>query len=98
MTIDRSACLHDFIALHMYLRQTLQPVPTPTAMTDAGALAARKAAVLVPLFAGPDGTPHLLFTLRARTLANHSGEISFPGGRQDPGDPTLAATALREAY
>jgi 8-oxo-dGTP pyrophosphatase MutT (NUDIX family) len=30
-------------------------------------------------------------------MRRHAGEISFPGGRQDPTDADLAATALREA-
>ena len=54
----------------------------------------RQAAVLVPLLRGPDGF-ELLFTVRAATLANHAGQISFPGGRSDPGE-TLAQTARRE--
>ena len=54
----------------------------------------RQAAVLVPLLRGPDGF-ELLFTVRAATLANHAGQISFPGGRSDPGE-TLSQTARRE--
>jgi 8-oxo-dGTP pyrophosphatase MutT (NUDIX family) len=61
------------------------------------ARAARPAAVLVPLFRGADGSAHLIFTERSRDLSRHRGEIAFPGGMQDPGDPSLAATALREA-
>jgi 8-oxo-dGTP pyrophosphatase MutT (NUDIX family) len=30
-------------------------------------------------------------------MASHRGEIAFPGGKQDPGDPTLLAAALRES-
>lgn len=56
----------------------------------------RKAAVLAPLYAR-EGRPYLLFTRRADNLPSHSGEISFPGGSREPGDATLAATALREA-
>jgi 8-oxo-dGTP pyrophosphatase MutT (NUDIX family) len=54
-------------------------------------------AVLVPLFA-LDDTLHAVFTQRRADLRNHAGQISFPGGRRDPGDPSLAATALREAH
>ncbi len=54
------------------------------------------AAVLVPIIAHPD-TPTLLLTLRARTLADHAGQISFPGGRIDSTDATAVAAALREA-
>ena len=55
------------------------------------------AAVLVPLFFTADGRPHAVLTRRRTDLRRHAGEISFPGGRQDPEDPDLAATALREA-
>jgi 8-oxo-dGTP pyrophosphatase MutT (NUDIX family) len=55
------------------------------------------AAVLAPLFADPAGDLHAVFTRRRGDLRRHAGEISFPGGREDPGDPDLVATALREA-
>ena len=38
-----------------------------------------------------------MFTVRAAALSRHAGEISFPGGLQDPGE-TLVETALREAH
>jgi 8-oxo-dGTP pyrophosphatase MutT (NUDIX family) len=53
------------------------------------------AAVLIPLVARPD--PTVLFTQRATQLRNHAGQISFPGGRMEPTDPSPAAAALREA-
>ncbi len=56
------------------------------------------AAVLVPLFVGADGRPHLVFTKRRDDLRRHAGEISFPGGRRDDTDPDLRHTALREAH
>jgi 8-oxo-dGTP pyrophosphatase MutT (NUDIX family) len=54
------------------------------------------AAVLLPLYGWPD-EPGLVFTERRADLRRHAGEISFPGGRRDPGDIDLSATALREA-
>jgi 8-oxo-dGTP pyrophosphatase MutT (NUDIX family) len=54
------------------------------------------AAVLVPLFTR-DGELHAVFTRRRDDLRRHAGEISFPGGRQDPGED-LRQTALREAH
>ena len=54
--------------------------------------------MLVPLFldAGTQA-PHTVLTRRRSDLRRHAGEISFPGGRQDPEDAQLADTALREA-
>jgi len=54
--------------------------------------------VLVPLFMhARSRDPHAVFTRRRTDLRRHAGEISFPGGRRDPEDVDLAATALREA-
>jgi len=53
------------------------------------------AGVLVPLFfAG--GEPQMLLTQRTWNLKDHRGQIAFPGGVRDPGDPHLLATAIRE--
>ncbi len=41
--------------------------------------------------------PTVLFTQRTTHLASHAGQISFPGGRAEPGDVGPEATALREA-
>ncbi len=54
--------------------------------------------MLVPLFVpAEDAPPHVVLTRRRADLRRHAGEISFPGGRRDPDDADLAATALREA-
>jgi 8-oxo-dGTP pyrophosphatase MutT (NUDIX family) len=55
------------------------------------------AAVLVPLFLDAAGEPSVVLTRRREDMRRHPGEISFPGGRQDPEDADLRATALREA-
>lgn len=57
---------------------------------------ARTSAVLVLLTDGPDGA-QILLTRRSMEMRNHRGEISFPGGRCDPGE-TPIVTALRETY
>ena len=51
--------------------------------------------MLAPLIEAPE--PALVFTVRSSDLSRHAGEISFPGGLQDPGEH-LRDTALREAY
>ncbi len=50
--------------------------------------------MLVPLYWDPDLV--CLLTERVATLRQHGGEVSFPGGKQDPGE-SLEQTALREA-
>lgn len=56
----------------------------------------RAAAVLVPLYDNGDGL-HVVLTRRPSRMRAHAGEVSFPGGGQDPEDADLVATALREA-
>jgi len=55
-----------------------------------------RAAVLVPLVERIAGWSVLL-TLRAADLADHAGQVSFPGGRIEPEDPDAIHAALREA-
>jgi 8-oxo-dGTP pyrophosphatase MutT (NUDIX family) len=54
------------------------------------------AAVLVPVVERPE--PTVILTLRPPTMRRHAGQISFPGGRIDPGDGGPVAAALREAH
>jgi 8-oxo-dGTP pyrophosphatase MutT (NUDIX family) len=54
------------------------------------------ASVLVPIVAHPAGLT-VLFTQRTVHLKAHSGQVSFPGGRAEPGDASAEFTALREA-
>lgn len=55
----------------------------------------RRAAVLIPLVARPDGITVLL-TQRTSNLAAHAGQVSFPGGRLEPQDRDARDAALRE--
>jgi 8-oxo-dGTP pyrophosphatase MutT (NUDIX family) len=55
------------------------------------------AAVLVPLFE-KGGETHVWLVRRPTTMRSHSGQVAFPGGKQDPADASLLATALRETH
>jgi 8-oxo-dGTP pyrophosphatase MutT (NUDIX family) len=56
-----------------------------------------RAAVMVPLVERPAGLTVLL-TQRATHLKNHPGQVSFPGGRIEPGDAGPWEAALRETH
>ena len=56
----------------------------------------RRSAVLAPLYER-DGDVHVVLTRRAWHMRSHTGEVSFPGGKQEPGE-SLWETALREAH
>jgi 8-oxo-dGTP pyrophosphatase MutT (NUDIX family) len=77
------------------------PAPAASVYGDDGA-AERQAAgvtpasVLVTVIDHP-GEATVLFTRRTAHLKAHSGQISFPGGRAEPTDPSVEFTALREA-
>jgi len=78
------------------------PVPpaiaAPAGSADAVGMAAGElvpCAVLVPFVLGP--MPGVLLTKRTEYLSTHAGQVSFPGGRIDAGDPSAEAAALREA-
>ncbi|MFT4940276.1 MAG: 8-oxo-dGTP pyrophosphatase MutT (NUDIX family) [Paraglaciecola sp.] len=53
------------------------------------------AAVLLPIIERENQLT-MLFTLRAKNLKHHPGQVSFPGGKQESSDRNLLATALRE--
>ncbi|WP_191085013.1 CoA pyrophosphatase [Roseococcus microcysteis] len=63
--------------------------------TEEPGAATRLCAVLVPLVLHADG-PSVLLTRRAAHLSSHPGQVSFPGGRIEPGE-TPEQAALREA-
>ena len=74
-------------------------VPGLAASADVAAMglraeALKPAAVLVPIVLHP--APGLLLTLRAARLNAHAGQVSFPGGRIEPGE-TPEQAAVREA-
>ena len=68
----------------------LRPLPTDGSTY-------RKAAVLLLIFPRGD-VDYIVFTRRTNNVEHHKGQISLPGGSQDPEDADMTATALREAY
>ncbi len=57
------------------------------------------AAVALVFHQPPGGAPELLFIERAKKEGDPwSGQMAFPGGRHDPGDSDISATASREAF
>jgi hydroxyethylthiazole kinase-like uncharacterized protein yjeF len=74
------------------LAAALADVPSDVATPPPGG---RIGAVLVLLEDGPDG-PRLVLTRRRPDLRSHPGQLSFPGGRVEPGEDPVSA-ALREA-
>lgn len=82
-------------ALIPVFRETGTPRPRPS--WDAADASSRQAAVLVLVFPDEEGIARLVLTERVDRGGYHSGEVSFPGGRAEPGDVDLAGTALREA-
>jgi 8-oxo-dGTP pyrophosphatase MutT (NUDIX family) len=52
--------------------------------------------VLAPVFRDGDGVLRILLLLRT-DHGVHGGQLGLPGGRPEPGDHDLLATALREA-
>jgi 8-oxo-dGTP pyrophosphatase MutT (NUDIX family) len=54
------------------------------------------AAVAIALREGDDGIEALFIHRAERVGDTWSGQIAFPGGRRDPGDADLLATAIRE--
>jgi 8-oxo-dGTP pyrophosphatase MutT (NUDIX family) len=82
-------------ALIPVFRETGAPRPRPA--WGAAGPSARHAAVLVLVFPDEEGLARLVLTERVDRGGHHSGEVSFPGGRAEPSDPDLVATALREA-
>ncbi|HMG42344.1 MAG TPA: CoA pyrophosphatase [Acidimicrobiales bacterium] len=79
------------------VRRTLATVGPPQLSERAGQPEAtgRPAAVLAPLYE-QGGNAVVVLTRRTWGLSTHEGEVSFPGGRVEPGE-TPADGALREA-
>jgi 8-oxo-dGTP pyrophosphatase MutT (NUDIX family) len=78
-------------------RFVVPPIWTPELLTEDRLTdrAPRHASVLIPIITREQ--PMILLTQRTQHLANHAGQIAFPGGAADATDVDATATALREA-
>jgi 8-oxo-dGTP pyrophosphatase MutT (NUDIX family) len=85
--------LPDAVRLAAGIEAVLEGMPDSAAAAGPG----RESAVLVLIY-DRGGAPHLVLTKRTDTLEHHPGQISLPGGRLDPGDANLTATAIRETH
>lgn len=56
-----------------------------------------EAGILVPI-TDNQRDPEMIFTLRSSNLKTHRGQVAYPGGKRDPEDTSLIATALRETH
>jgi 8-oxo-dGTP pyrophosphatase MutT (NUDIX family) len=65
-------------------------------VAEARAQGCREGGVLVLLYQVA-GEAHTVLTVRSASLRNHAGQVSFPGGRLDPGEDARQA-AMREAW
>ena len=60
--------------------------------------ALRKASVLIPITRPRSGKrSEIVLTVRSENLNSHPGQISLPGGSEEPTDSDVVATALRES-
>ncbi len=80
----------DVMASHYEMLPLGRPVARPTELEGTG----RIGAVLILLYRHQE-TLFLTLTKRGDGLSTHSGQISFPGGRQEDGE-SLEETAVRE--
>lgn len=78
------------------VRRAMAAAPAPTVLRLAGGEVTGRAGVLLALYEDA-GDAWLLMTRRAAWLRRNGGDVSFPGGRQEPGED-IVDTALREAY
>ena len=92
LSFDVPAGLADTHVIPQYDEQDADPA---VVIALAAVRPIRPAAVLVPIIERNE--PSVLFTQRTAHLADHPGQISFPGGKIDASDESPAAAALREA-
>lgn len=83
--------------MNMHLWSAIATALAPqAAMLTQSKQFARQAAVMVLIT--DEVSPQIIFTLRAKHLTYHAGEVCFPGGMWEPEDATLLQSALRETH
>lgn len=89
----------DRLAGHGLIAQLVASLAERPGRTVEGTGPVRRAAILLALREREDGEPELLMIKRADADGDPwSGHIACPGGRMEPGDRDLAATAIRETW
>jgi 8-oxo-dGTP pyrophosphatase MutT (NUDIX family) len=58
----------------------------------------KNAAVVILIFKTAEGTDEIVFIKRPEYNGHHSGQVSFPGGKEDMIDQSLTDTAIRECF
>jgi 8-oxo-dGTP pyrophosphatase MutT (NUDIX family) len=91
LTLDQPAGLSEMDALPLRGDHDLDPMQREIAAVRP----IKPAAVLIPVVAHEE--PTVLLTQRTAHLADHAGQIAFPGGKIDKKDGSPLAAALREA-
>lgn len=91
-TVQRALALPGFDGRAAQAR--MSPIPRPVRRPEMAG-APKQAGVLIVLYPGPDGDLHFVLMRRTEYPGVHSGQISLPGGRCEPGE-TYQQTALRE--
>ena len=89
--VKQALALRDFDSARA--RKRMSPVPRGWQKRES---APAQAAVMVLLYQGSEERLRVVLTLRHAGLRGHSGQVSFPGGRQEPQDRSLTDTAMRE--
>jgi 8-oxo-dGTP pyrophosphatase MutT (NUDIX family) len=93
--IPRERLKADFLRRHVRARPQYEPESLGDSMRQ-GITHPTAAAVLIPLVVRAHEVSVLL-TQRTTRLKKHAGQVAFPGGRKDPEDQDVVATALRES-
>jgi 8-oxo-dGTP pyrophosphatase MutT (NUDIX family) len=89
----------DHLAAHPSVVRLIRSLAEHPGRTVDVAGEVRRAAILLVLRMREDGEPEALMIKRADAEGDPwSGHIALPGGRMEPGDHDLSATAIRETW